>query len=265
MQILPHPHIAHIVRHYLLLRGAFEKESVVRLFADGNTGLVFNLGDTSFRLPACSASHQRSWVYGQMNTFQDLVIDGPLHCVIVVLQPYGAHQLWGEMVNEWKDQFIAATEVLGKGIGVIGEQLVHAAAVQDIVRLLNAWIIDLAINNRQPDTLLLKAVQLITRTGGQMPVHRLLEQLRVHERLLERKFKTGIGISPKQYSGIVRITDSAKGIRHLRQTGQLTGVAYDHDYFDQAHFIKDFKKYTGITPWQYQHRVSLLALNFLRF
>lgn len=265
MQILPHPSIAPIVRHYLLLRGTLAQESIVRLFADGNTGLVFNLGDSSLHTGAGVASYQRSWVYGQMSTFRDLVLGGELDCIIVVLQPYGAHQLWGEMVNDWKDQFISGPEVLGKAIDRIGDQLQRASSVADTVKLLNAWIIDLAGNKRQPDTLLLKAVQLINTTGGQMPVHGLLDQLQVNERLLERKFSAGIGISPKQYAGIVRITASAKGIRRLQQAGQLTGVAYDHDYFDQAHFIKDFKKYTGITPWQYQHQVSPLALNFLRF
>jgi AraC-like DNA-binding protein len=50
-----------------------------------------------------------------------------------------------------------------------------------------------------------------------------------------------------------------------RITGrQLTGVAYESGYFDQAHFIKEFKKYTGITPQQYHARAQPLALNFLQ-
>lgn len=265
MQILPPPPIAHIVRHYLLLNGVLKQEAVLRLFADGNTGVVFDLGDTSLRATGSIAAEQRSWVYGQLSTFHDLVLGGQLHCIIVVLQPYGAYQLWGDQVMEWKDQFIPAQAVLGKSIDFISDKLQQAGSVAAAMKVLNAWITGLAESNRQPDALLLKAVQLIDATGGKLPVHGLLDQLQVNERLLERRFRTGIGISPKQYSGIVRITASAKGIRHLQKAGLLTGVAYDHDYFDQAHFIKDFKKYTGITPWQYQHQVSPLALNFLRF
>jgi AraC-like DNA-binding protein len=58
---------------------------------------------------------------------------------------------------------------------------------------------------------------------------------------------------------------SAKKLKRLQLRESLTSIAYEGEYFDQAHFIKDFRKYTGITPWQYRHSVDPLALNFLRF
>jgi len=53
-------------------------------------------------------------------------------------------------------------------------------------------------------------------------------------------------------------------MQRIKERHRLTGVAYESGYFDQAHFIKDFKKFTGVTPQQYHEEVRPLALNFLQ-
>lgn len=262
MQIKPASHIAHIVRHYLVLNGALPTATWFRLFADGNTGLVFNTGNASLRQPGGQETQQRSWLYGQLSSYQDLDISGDLQWIIVVLQPYGAFHLWGMPATELKDKLFPAKELLGNSIDEISTVLLCTPDLKECINKLNAWISSLNDKKNAPEPLLQQAIQLINNTEGSMSVHALLKQLKVNERMLERKFRQATGISPKQYSGIVRVNASAKKIQ--QRSGSLTAVAYDHDYFDQAHFIKDFRKYTGITPWQYQHSVEQLALNFIR-
>lgn len=262
MQIKPASHIAHIVRHYLVLNGALPAATWFRLFADGNTGLVFNTGHASLRQPGGQEMQQASWLYGQLSSYQDLDISGELNWIIVVLQPYGAHHLWGVPATDLKDKLVPARELLGNSIDDISTALLNTPDLQACIHKLDAWISALHDKRKSPEPLLQQAIQLINASAGSLQVHALLKQLNVNERMLERKFKQATGISPKQYSGIVRVNASAKKLQ--QQTGSLTAVAYDHDYFDQAHFIKDFRKYTGITPWQYQHSVDQLALNFIR-
>jgi AraC-like DNA-binding protein len=264
MQFIPSPSIAHIVRHYLVLKGEMPGESIHRLFADGNTGIVFNLSDARLQLEGRQQSVHGCWLYGQLSHFQDLTISGFIHFVIIVLQPYGAYQLWNIPATEWKNSFFPAHDVPGLQVNEIVCRLQKTSSVQDQIAMLDAWIFRLSENRKGPETLLLQAIQLINASDGSLPVHALLKQLKVSERMLERKFKLSTGITPKRYSGIVRMNVSAKKLKRLQQVESLTSIAYDNDYFDQAHFIKDFKKYTGITPWQYQHSVRPLALNFLR-
>ena len=92
----------------------------------------------------------------------------------------------------------------------------------------------------------------------------LLQTLFVSERTLERKFNQTIGITPKHFIDIVRLNTSAKILQRMKEKHRLAGVAYECGYFDQSHFIKDFKKITGVTPQQYHEQVRPLALNFLR-
>lgn len=265
MQIRPSPHIAHIVRHYLVLRGSLPGEAIHRLFADGNTGIVFNLAGTRIRLPGKSLQYQRCWLYGQLSAYQDFSLSGSIHWIVVVLQPYGAYQLWNIPALEWKDRFFPAQEMLGDAADIISNELTSATSIHACISRLNEWIFHLSGNGKQPEPVLLQALHQISAREGSVPVHTLLKQLHISERMLERKFKLNIGVSPKQYAGIVRMNASAKKLKRLQHQASLTSIAYEGDYFDQAHFINDFRKYTGITPWQYQHTVDPLALNFLRF
>ena len=111
--------------------------------------------------------------------------------------------------------------------------------------------------------MIVQAVQHIVMHEGSLPVESLLQMVSVNERTLERKFKLHIGITPKRFSDIVRLNTSAKKVQQVKAPRKLTGVAYDCGYFDQAHFINEFKKYTGITPYQYHAQAHPLAVNFL--
>lgn len=264
MQLLPSPHITHIVKHYLVLKAGGPGDSVHRLFADGNTGIVFNLAATTLKISNDAAATHSCWLYGQLNNFRDLSFNGSIDWLIVVLQPYGAYHLWNVPATELNDCFLPAQEVLGRAAAYMADRLKQAASIFDRIGLLNAWLLRISEKSKQPDALVLQAVKQIRAGEGSLPVHVLLKRLQVNERTMERKFKQHTGITPKQYSGIVRMNTSARKLKQFQHKESLTAIAYDNDYFDQAHFIKDFRKHTGITPWQYQHTADPLALNFLR-
>jgi AraC-like DNA-binding protein len=60
-------------------------------------------------------------------------------------------------------------------------------------------------------------------------------------------FVKQIGTSPKQLGKLIRLQSALKML--LNEEGEsLTHIAYQHDYYDQAHFIKDFKAFTGVAP-----------------
>jgi AraC-like DNA-binding protein len=70
------------------------------------------------------------------------------------------------------------------------------------------------------------------------------------KRYLDMLFKDHLGISPKTYSGIVRFQSFYKLWANTDNTNFYADNVYEM-YYDQAHFIKEFKKYTGHSPKQY--------------
>lgn len=97
-------------------------------------------------------------------------------------------------------------------------------------------------------SLLLAAVDGIKTNHGLLSANRLANQLCTTQRTLERKFTNYIGTSPKQYASLIRFQNI---IRDISSETSLTRCCYRYGYFDQAHFIKDFSAFSGLTPGEY--------------
>jgi AraC-like DNA-binding protein len=71
-------------------------------------------------------------------------------------------------------------------------------------------------------------------------------------------FRAEIGLSPKAYARIRRLQPA------LRLLGSMSGaqVAAEIGYFDQAHFVREFRSFTGMTPTQYTKQRLLLPSHF---
>ena len=90
------------------------------------------------------------------------------------------------------------------------------------------------------------AAQLI-RNSNMIKIDELANKLFISKRQLEREFKSKVGISPKHYFRITRINEVLRCL-NANQKMDLTDVAYYCGYYDQAHFINDFKTIAGIKP-----------------
>jgi AraC-like DNA-binding protein len=74
---------------------------------------------------------------------------------------------------------------------------------------------------------------------------------------LERAFLRYVGYTPKYYSRIIRFN---KALREISlQAASLTNVGYACGYFDQSHFIKDFRQFTGTTPKSFLQHENVMA------
>jgi AraC-like DNA-binding protein len=74
----------------------------------------------------------------------------------------------------------------------------------------------------------------------------LAKQSGLSERYIQKLFLSNIGIGPAAFTSVLRFNKSLQLV--LNTTQSLTEIAYDCGYYDQAHFIKEFRKFTGITP-----------------
>jgi len=87
--------------------------------------------------------------------------------------------------------------------------------------------------------------------GGNAELQQLNTMMGYSTRYVREKFKESYGISPKQYNGIMRFQNSLKALSRLEDNSQLSTVAEDVGYFDQAHFIHAFKEHATISPGEF--------------
>ena len=147
------------------------------------------------------------------------------------------HELFKESIS--LDNFMLQSELL-----ILEEQL--TAADTDTARIAVVEQFLLArLRPVEPDKLVLAALALIHKSKGTIRIKELAAQLHTSQSPLEKRFRQVVGTSPKKFSSIVRLKHA---VQMQATTNSLTELSYALGFYDQAHFIKEFKSFTGDTP-----------------
>jgi methylphosphotriester-DNA--protein-cysteine methyltransferase len=97
----------------------------------------------------------------------------------------------------------------------------------------------------KPDEMVFAALELIHKSKGNIRIRGLMQQLHISQSPLEKRFRKAAGASPKKFASIVRLRHA---IQNYNGSGSFTELGYESGFYDQAHFIKEFKTFTGETP-----------------
>lgn len=168
--------------------------------------------------------------------------------LLVRFHPGGAAAFFSEPLNEWIDHSIPLAFLKNySDICPLPDQLATCGTKEEKITRLEQVLVSRLINP-QPDPLILLAIQKIRSAGGLIPIKQLTGELYISQDAFEKKFRQIVGTSPKHFSTIVRLRNA---IHTHSNTNSLTDTALSAGYYDQAHFIKDFKGFTGQPPGQF--------------
>ena len=101
------------------------------------------------------------------------------------------------------------------------------------------------LNSNLPDLLVMSAISMIYKSKGNIRIKELLNELHISQSALEKRFRQVVGASPKKFASIVRLKNT---ISSYNRNKSLTDLGYEAGFYDQAHFIKEFKHFTGDSP-----------------
>jgi AraC-like DNA-binding protein len=109
------------------------------------------------------------------------------------------------------------------------------------------------IQGSTPDPLMIAAVAWLERGTTSKRIDDLARSVGLSQSALERRFRRVIGVSPKKFYSLARLKRAVR----LQATGaDLTTVAHASGYFDQSHFIKEFRHMTGSAPSAFFRRTT---------
>lgn len=104
-------------------------------------------------------------------------------------------------------------------------------------------------------------VKFIQSRNGIIKINELELDTGFSRRYLNKLFIKHLGISPKQFATIQRFQVYYKALQLREPKGWSRNYIYD-SYFDESHFIKEFRKYTGFTPDRFQKKINEFSINF---
>lgn len=173
--------------------------------------------------------------------------------LLIQLSPYGLYQITRQSQMEFADKRLFLADIDYELF-----MLLHQAFImsKDVIELVNACdrILYRRMEERVVSDALLLASTIISDTHGQIKVKEVARQTDYSERHLNRLFLAQIGMSIKNYARITRFNYVLKHIQ--KSPCFFAALSQQAGYFDQAHFDKDFKSISGVSPQQYLKTMS---------
>ena len=189
----------------------------------------------------------RSGVTGLSDTYRIFKNSEGIGTVLVYFKDGGASVFFREPIHELfrssvsLDNFMLRSELL-----LLEEQLSGADAHADKIKMVEQFLLS-RMKAVRPDMLVVQALKLIYERSGNIRITELSDQLSISQSPLEKRFRKVVGASPKKFASIVRF----KNILKSDLGSSLTGMGLNAGFYDQSHFIKEFKRFTGDTPENY--------------
>ena len=116
------------------------------------------------------------------------------------------------------------------------------------VSILSRFLENSLLKARFKDKTIATAITHVIHSKQLSTIGQLAETFNLSTRQFDRKFKEYAGFSPKTYLRLVRLNNAIKGHKGNKS---LTQIAYECGYYDQSHFIRDVRAFTGYHPGFY--------------
>ena len=103
------------------------------------------------------------------------------------------------------------------------------------------------------DQLVTEAIKKIRANNGLVRIKDLANGLAISQDAFEKRFRRTTGATPKQFASIVKLRTL---IQRNETSASFLDLALRNGYYDQAHFNKEFKLFTGLTPTKFFRSAS---------
>jgi len=237
------------------------RELVVESPPNGFCSIVFNSGDIYFLQ---NKKHNRlevpaAFVAGQSIYSYKLFLNGNISIAGIVFKPAGLATLYDLPMHEYTEERIDLRNLFA--VSLVNEYASAIAATPDAkqkAHLLEGFVMkQFELVKPVPDYID-QAANLIIEKNGMLQVNELIEMIYMSRRSFERRFLKKVGLSPKYYARIRRIS-YLTNIISGKKKADWAKIFSECEYYDQSHFIKDFLEFTGRTPQQYLEENKELA------
>ncbi|WP_103072339.1 helix-turn-helix transcriptional regulator [Aquimarina sediminis] len=249
----PHPDLSAIVKFYWTLEVPFDPSNQKqKIIPDGCIEMTFNLEDKIKRYISENdfVIHPNSMVMGQRTKSYYIEPIGNVKSFAICFYPFG----FANFINTPLEQLVDTETPIENLFGEIPakeleQKITQATSTQKRIEIIETFLLNKLNQSTTIENLVKTTVDALLATNGSTSINQILKDNLSQRRQLERNFRKQIGISPKQLGKVLRLQSALKML--LSGDKNLTNIAYESEYFDQAHFIKDFKEFIGTTPKEF--------------
>lgn len=229
-----------------------------RFLPDGNAEFIIELTDNAKYIYGNETvtelqSFRHAWVSG-VRTLPITIPSGrDSRMLIVGFKKGKAHPFYDFPMSELVNLVVDADIVFGNTLQELREQLLNSPTISEMFLLVEQFLLHQAgdsLHENTPSKCIEYAVSNIVKQPNILGFQQLNSQIGYSQKHFIDLFKKQVGIPPKLFLKIMRFLKAIRGIEK-NQSIQWSNIATESGFYDQAHFINDFKDFSGFTPGEY--------------
>lgn len=238
VEILPDPRLQGMIYCYWQLKTTqtLSDPFMYRVVADGCIDIFFELHQP-----------EENFVMGFCKKFTEFPLENSFNYIGVRFLPTMFPQLFKINASELSNRFEKLEAVVPATAQFITDHFHAELTEQEIKTTLDNYFCSLLTQTEfDSDPRLYKAIEIILKEFGMVDIEQDLDT-GISHRQLRRLFNYYIGDTTKTFSKVVRFQNILRA-KPSTQSLQKNKLFYEAGYYDQAHFIKEFKNFYGVTP-----------------
>ncbi|TGK78686.1 helix-turn-helix domain-containing protein [Leptospira montravelensis] len=186
-----------------------------------------------------------------------------INTLIFRLTTVGGYQIFPFPLHESTNKILYLSEIFGKSANSLEETISNIKDPYQISDSIQEFLINSKNLLNKENRIVNYVVNQIQLQQGQFFIQEIFEDIGYSKRYIDKLFQAYVGVSPKLISSIERFQSIYKtwaktDILHFQKLGLLDL------YYDQSHFIKEFKKYTGHSPNQFTSKENQFGKLFYK-
>lgn len=259
---LPSAPLRDFVREYRLTETAPGRASVRPVVGGPHPRLILQLGDPldafEYRTGRVRRLAPALVVGPQSRRMADLHFHGRHVSFQVAFDAGGLYRLFGFPSRQLVDTAVAASEVIGPAAARLYEALRHAGNPDQMVDAVEGLLLA-QLPLARPAHAVEAAARRLQDERGLTSLRQLAAGCGLSQRQIGRKFCERIGLSPKRFARVVRLSH-ALTLREQRPSLTWTDISQEAGFFDQAHLVKEFKSLLRLSPSAFARLDGLPAI-----
>jgi AraC-like DNA-binding protein len=264
-EITPGARLKHYVKCYYSYESASDDAFNDTVFPSGSMEIIFNLGSGNWQIVSSEGFDTTPSVelWGQITKPLAVRSIGKNTMLGVRLFPHAAACFVNDNVEQFNNAVIDFKYLGGKSVASLHQKLLEIHSWDERIQLLENFLIDrlsICAKTSTRINVVHEVMRELKRDGFFDNIENVASRYGITARYLQKLFLQYTGLTPKLFSKINRFQNSL--ILVTKNEASLTDIAYDCGYFDQSHFIRDFKSFTGLTPSGYSSERSPITFAF---
>ena len=259
-RIDPTPELKDLINCYWIIENPDKTIIQQKIIPDGFIEIIFHYGEPyKLNLSGNWEIQSKSLFAGQITKhffLQNTCKSGMLG---IKLNPTAMYHLFNLSMDDYTNKVVDLKQAVGDKMDSFIESVFQIKDHDELIKETNQFFLD---NLKYKESPVDRAVNYILEKHGMVTVSEMCEVSGVGERQLQILFKKQIGLSPKLFARIKRFSYIFQLVENNNQS--WSNLAYDAAYYDQSHFIRNFKDFTGENPASYAFDEKNIANFFLK-